>query len=84
MLFPRWHYGCPIPGDSQGQAEQNSEQPDQAVDFPGLAGELQQVTFKGPLQLKWFYGDSVTPYKGYKNKAVIGYLFCTWRTAQTA
>lgn len=52
MLFPRWHYGCPIPGDSQGQAEQNSEQPDQAVDFPGLAGELQQVTFKGPLQLK--------------------------------
>ena len=26
--------GCPIPGDIQGQARQDSEQPDPSVDFP--------------------------------------------------
>ena len=47
-----------ILGDTQGQAGWGSEQPDLAVGSLFIAGELDQITFKGSFQLKRVY-DSV-------------------------
>ena len=41
----------PIPGDFQGQAGLGSRQHDLAVVFLFIAGELGEVTVKGPFQL---------------------------------
>ena len=42
--------GCPIPGDTQGQAGQGSEQPDVAVGVPVHCKELDQTAFQGVSQ----------------------------------
>ena len=47
--------GSPVLGDTQGQAELGSEQPDGAVGVPVHCKELDQMTFKGLFQLKKFY-----------------------------
>jgi len=47
--------GCPIPGGIQGQAGQGSELLMELWVPLFIAGELDQMPFKGHLQLKWFY-----------------------------
>ena len=47
--------GCSIPGDIQDQAGWGPEQLGLVVMSPFIAGELGQMAFKGPLQLKQFY-----------------------------
>jgi len=51
-----WHSlsRYPIPGETQGQAGQSSEQPDVAVGVSVHCEGVDQATFKGPLQLKQF------------------------------
>ena len=51
---------CPIPGDSQGQARWGSEPLMELWVSPLTAGELDQMAFKGPFQLKQFH-NSMTP-----------------------
>ena len=46
--------GCPILGDTQGQAGWGSEQPDVAVVSLFIAGELDQMVFTGSLELRQF------------------------------
>ena len=46
--------GCPIPGDTRGQAGQSSEHLMELWVFLFIAGELDQMAFKCPFQLKCF------------------------------
>lgn len=46
--------GCPLLGDTQGQAAQCSEQPDLLQVSLFIVAELDQVAFEGPFQLKRF------------------------------
>ena len=50
--------GCPIPGDTQGQAGWGSEQPDGAVGVPAHCRGLNWVILRGLLQIKGFYDST--------------------------
>jgi len=43
--------GCPVPADSQGQAGRGSEHLMELSVSLFIAGELDQMAFKGPFQL---------------------------------
>ena len=47
--------GLSIPGDIQGQAGLGCEHLMELYVSLFIAGELDQMTLKGPFQLKWFY-----------------------------
>lgn len=49
--------GCPLPGDTQGQAGWGSEHPDQVMSL-FIAGNLDQIAFRGSFQFKLFSPSS--------------------------
>jgi len=57
--LPREGGGCPVPVYTQGQAGWGSEHLMEVWVSLFTAGELDQMAFKGPFQLKQFY-DSMT------------------------
>ena len=71
--------GCPVPGDTQGQAGWDSEHLMELWVSPFTVEELDQMAFKSAFQLKWFYDSMIIQQadKSYSpcNKQKPQYLF---------
>ena len=65
--------GCPISGDSQGQAG-GALSTDGAVGVPVHCREWDQMAFKGPFQLKPFYDSVEKKKKQPKNTTFLAQL----------